>query len=206
MINVNKTIMITHREIVIDIETVPIDDLELYKQKFPKKPNARSYKPDKAALYWTTGQVCCIGLKWQDDDEITICTGDEYDTLKEAHEILKGYNDQYVSFNGIDFDFKFIVGRAWKHLIPIRLPTNRYAKNHHDIYNILGGNYGSSKASLAELAYHFGVDDEYWGNGAQVEEWWQAKEWDKICKHNRGDIISTYRIWHGYIKNMYRQF
>jgi len=196
------------RDIVFDIETSPLpkEELDIYAEKFPKKPKARTYKLDAPALYWTTGQVACVGMKWNEDEEVVICTGDEYDTLNEAHEVMKNYQDTFIGFNSIDFDAKFLTGRAWKHLIPMKLPISKYAKNHIDIYQILGGSYGSTKVSLAELAHHFGVDDAHWGHGAMVADWWTNKEYNNIIKHCRGDIISTYRIYTGFIKPMYRGF
>lgn len=199
--------MKTPREMIVDIETAPIprDELDAYIEKFPKKPHAKLYKPDKPSLYWTTGQVVCVGLMHEEDNPITICKGDEGDTLTEAHEILKAYTDQYITFNGQSFDFPYLTARAWKNLVPMRLPMSKYAKNHTDIFQILGGTYGSTKVSLQELAYHFGVDDDIHGHGSEIEALWNTKHFDEICKHCRGDIITTYRIYHGYIKRMYRE-
>lgn len=195
------------RTLICDIETAPLskEELEEYGKRFPKKPHAKMYKLDKPGLYWTTGQVVCVGLKECDDEEVVICTGDEYKTLIEAHEIMKDYQDFFVTFNGDQFDLKFLTGRAWKHLIPMKLPTGKYQKNHCDIYQVLGGSWGSTKVSLEELAHHFGVYDDLWGHGYEVEKWWQDKDFDSIKRHCSGDINTTYKIYHGFIKEMYRQ-
>jgi DNA polymerase elongation subunit (family B) len=175
------------------------------KSRAPKRPDLKS---DKGALHWLTGRVICVGLNpigflTEDDKQeepVVIINEDEAEMLQQVYDYLQVHHPAlYVSFNGKEFDWSFLLHRAGKYGIELGkfLSMYRYDQYHCDIYEKFGGKWGIN-GKLEEYAHHYGCYNLLYGRGSQVEGWWRAKKLDEISKHCMGDILTTGEL---YLKN-----
>jgi len=144
--------------LIIDIETIPIDNPEQALEPFMENLRTRSKVDpmkvaaeladkkrnfiDKAALSPLSSRVACIGyaeVTMRDEQDLeTVANKVEYGMIKFGNEFamlmeFKALVEKYqhlVTFNGRSFDFPYLMFRAALHDIPLKLPT--YYKNTRD--------------------------------------------------------------------------
>jgi DNA polymerase elongation subunit (family B) len=195
-----------YRESCAMHEDVKASKSKASKSRAPKRPELKS---DKGALHWLTGRVVCVGLNpigfldeegKQEDPAVVIINESEQETLQQACDYIAERSPAlYVTFNGINFDFPFLVHRAGKYGIELGryLSLYKYDQYHCDIYEKFGGKWGVN-GKLEEYAHHYGCYNLLYGRGSQVEGWWRARKLDEITKHCMGDILVTGEL---YMKN-----
>lgn len=210
---------------VLDIETVVSDDIDNYRKVFeePKltewqnkcrlheelkkagklaknarKPSKPKLKSDEACLHWATGQICCVGLLYLEGEEYSRVSGDEEDLLEWAYNILEADKPTHIiTFNGNEFDMPFFLmsSLAWGIPVDNVIPkiTGRYPSGYIDIYDQLSK--WKITATLAQYAYKLNCHDTLYGDGSQVQGWFDQGEDAEIGKHNLGDIRTTARLF-----------
>jgi len=208
--------------ITLDIETASIDSERLasFKARFEPKPpepdpeleeeapkkrkkaakkeeKPKKLKSDRAGLHFLTGRVVCVGAKIfgrtpdmfaQEEEEITLAGLYTYLDSRQPFTL--------VTFNGRDFDVPMLYMRGLLHGFDFSqvLPMDKYSKNHIDLYQHLGGRWGMN-GKLAELAWHFGIEDGLEGSGSDVQKDFDNGDWDGIIEHCRADVITTEKLY-----------
>ena len=186
--------------IIFDIETGPLPANELVIPQFDpsqvkvgniKNPDLIAERIQKAeethaadyirnaALDALTGQVICIGYKFQ-HDKPAILSSDadgEKAMLQQWWAILTSLerNPQLVGFNVKSFDLPFLIKRSWKYrlTVPYWLRHGRYWNDLivdlRDLWQL-----GDSRAhgSLNAICRHLGLGEKA-GNGADFHRLWQ---------------------------------
>jgi DNA polymerase elongation subunit (family B) len=219
-------------EVVIDIETVPLELTELHRYcdifeapkieawreacarqdekkaankaatgkvgtvKAPEKPKLRSAR---ASLHPMVGRVACVGIYVLGKEPEVLISIDEKKVLEGLYSRMSDLGDPFlITFNGIQFDVPFLLRRGSFNKVPLGdfLPVGgKFDKRHLDIWEQYGGKWTDLNATLAEYAYFAGCYDLIYGSGRQVEDWWNAMEFDEISKHCLGDIKATAGIY-----------
>lgn len=178
------------KELVLDIETIPEPKSRI--ANFKETFGVKNKKASKGGLHFLTGRLVCAGVKpvgclpavFADEEEALIFEG------------LTLYLEEFkpsriITFNGKAFDLPFLRFRGLLHGYDMTqyLPYERFAKNHFDVYEEVGGKW-SMNATLAEYAWFFGVDViEH--SGAEVARQYRKGDWDGIVAHNKGDLEAT---------------
>lgn len=219
-------------EVVIDIETVPLDLTELHRycdifeapkieawkeacvrhedikaakkaatgkvgsSKAPEKPKLRS---SKASLHPIVGRVACVGIYVLGREPEVLISIDEKKILEGLYSRMSEIaNPLLITFNGIGFDIPFLLRRGSFNKVPLYdfLPIGgKFDKKHLDIWEMYGGKWNDTNATLAEYAYFAGCYEFIYGSGKQVEGWWNSLEFDEISKHCMGDIKATAGVY-----------
>ena len=187
--------------IIFDIETgpLPVDQLRIppfdpSQLKFGniKNPDLIAEKIQKAeenhtadyirnaALDALSGQVLCIGYRFQHDKPAVLCSDADGEAvmLIQFWRLLSDLERQpkLVGFNIKSFDLPFLIKRSWKHRIqvPYWLRQGRYWNDLvidlREVWQL-----GDSRAhgSLASICRHLGLGEKA-GNGADFSLLWNT--------------------------------
>jgi len=134
----------THRDIVIDIETYGNEEMikylpEVEASKTLKDPEKiakdieekRQEQIDKMALNPLYGKIACIGLYSQDYQDVLF--GTEEEILTKYFKIVQDKN--IITYNGINFDIPFIYKRACiygiKDIADMKPMVAKFNNRHH---------------------------------------------------------------------------
>ena len=187
--------------IIFDIETgpLPVDQLHIppfnpaeVKLGNIKNPDLIAEKIQKAeeshtadyirnaALDALSGQVLCIGYRFQHDKPAVLCSDADGEAvmLIQFWRLLSDLERQpkLVGFNIKSFDLPFLIKRSWKHRIqvPYWLRQGRYWNDLvidlREVWQL-----GDSRAhgSLASICRHLGLGEKA-GNGADFSLLWNT--------------------------------
>lgn len=187
--------------IIFDIETgpLPVDQLHIppfnpadVKLGNIKNPDLIAEKIQKAeeshtadyirnaALDALSGQVLCIGYRFQHDKPAVLCSDADGEAvmLIQFWRLLSDLERQpkLVGFNIKSFDLPFLIKRSWKHRIqvPYWLRQGRYwndlVVDLREVWQL-----GDSRAhgSLASICRHLGLGEKA-GNGADFSLLWNT--------------------------------
>ena len=187
--------------IIFDIETgpLPVDQLRIppfnpadVKLGNIKNPDLIAEKIQKAeeshtadyirnaALDALSGQVLCIGYRFQHDKPAVLCSDADGEAvmLIQFWRLLSDLERQpkLVGFNIKSFDLPFLIKRSWKHRIqvPYWLRQGRYWNDLvidlREVWQL-----GDSRAhgSLASICRHLGLGEKA-GNGADFSLLWNT--------------------------------
>lgn len=187
--------------IIFDIETgpMPVDQLRIppfnpaeVKLGNIKNPDLIAEKIQKAeeshtadyirhaALDALSGQVLCIGYRFQHDKPAVLCSDADGEAvmLIQFWRLLSDLERQpkLVGFNIKSFDLPFLIKRSWKHRIqvPYWLRQGRYWNDLvidlREVWQL-----GDSRAhgSLASICRHLGLGEKA-GNGADFSLLWNT--------------------------------
>jgi len=187
--------------IIFDIETGPLPVDQLYIPPFNpsdvklgniKNPDLIAEKIQKAeeshtadyirnaALDALSGQVLCIGYRFQHDKPAVLCCDADGEAvmLIQFWRLLSDLERQpkLVGFNIKSFDLPFLIKRSWKHRIqvPYWLRQGRYwndlVVDLREVWQL-----GDSRAhgSLASICRHLGLGEKA-GNGADFSLLWNT--------------------------------
>ena len=193
--------MASNPTIIFDIETgpLPVDQLRIppfdpSQLKFGniKNPDLIAEKIQKAeeshtadyirnaALDALSGQVLCIGYRFQHDKPAVLCSDADGEAvmLIQFWRLLSDLERQpkLVGFNIKSFDLPFLIKRSWKHRIqvPYWLRQGRYwndlVVDLREVWQL-----GDSRAhgSLASICRHLGLGEKA-GNGADFSLLWNT--------------------------------
>jgi len=128
---------------------------------------------------------------------------EEYERVYEAwSNIISAYQGRIplVSFNGIGFDLPVLLHSAIRLDVPVSpfiysAITPRYGNHHHyDLMQILAG---WDRTKWKPLDFYLKLFDigEKSGDGSQVYDMWQAKEYDKIKAYCEQDVLMTAKLF-----------
>ena len=175
------------RIVSMDIETVTLDSSN-----------------DKGALNPTAGRIVCIGLLLDDGEgtsEIAFVDEDEKSLIEAFWETVGRY-DLLVGHNILDFDLMFIKQRSW--ILDIRPSWNINMKRFYttEIFDTMqvwsnwafGGNGPRRAITLNNLAQALRVGEKH-GDGADVAELWERRDFEAIKRYCLTDVRLAYKIF-----------
>jgi len=171
----------SRRNVVIDIETAAHD---------PADP--------KGALSALSGRIVCVCLLIDDGEEIREVTliGDEVGILQNFWNRVQP-NDVFIGWNLLTFDLLWLRQRSI--ILGVRPSRKIDLKKYYTAQVIdlmqLWSNWGAQKyVSLNQIAGALGCGGKT-GDGAQVTEWWQAGQIEKIAQYCLQDVRITYLVF-----------
>jgi len=222
--------------IVFDIETIPKQTpLTSYQKEYYDKKyrNALSYggvtqeedqdnnnklSKKTMALSPHLGKIVCIGLLDTATDETHSLHGDELEMLSNFWKIIEK-EEQFVSFNGIDFDVPYIVFRSAYYRITIPRPHNvphkfltrtRFTqKPHFDLMKWTSDWDKYSSLTLSMVCGMLGIESPKEGEikAENVADAFAQGKIQQIMEYCIRDVRATWkaaRIWSGYMPNQKR--
>jgi len=197
------TIDLLKQFVVIDIETVRNARADAYFASKVYEPAANLRDPvkiaasieerrekdtEKAALYWWTGQVICIGAIDLDTDKRQVFFGND------EREVLDGFFDwvpkgaNVIAKSGDYFDMPFMVGRALYHNLGIP-DFLRLTRNIGDVNHIFGFSSRNDQATTLDN-YAFGIDfPGKLAKGSDVAEMHAEQRWKDIEAYCMQDTL-----------------
>jgi len=170
------------RIVVVDIETVPLN---------PSDP--------KGALDALTGRIVCIGLLFDNGEKVTettIVDQDEHRLLEEFWAMVRP-TDVLAGHNILEFDIPFIRQRSWIHGIQPSRPIDLRKYYTGDVIDTMQvwTNWGYKKGvTLDNLGGALGCGVKT-GHGADVAQWWAARDLASIVSYCLEDVRLTYRVF-----------
>lgn len=167
---------------VVDIETVALNPAD-----------------GKGALDALTGRIVCIGLLFDDGQQISEAPIAELDErrLLERFWTSLGEADVLVGHNLLEFDLPFIRQRSWIHGIhPSRQIDLRkyYTADLVDTMQVWNNWAPKKGATLENLATALGCGAKA-GHGTDVAQWWASRDLASIVKYCMQDVWVTYRVF-----------
>jgi DNA polymerase elongation subunit (family B) len=227
--------METNRVLVIDIETIPEQPEESLRPflesvkggRSTDNPITQARKRDenvtkaieKAALSPVSGKLLCMGIHSIDNPTTAIGVteqifiynkeGDEEIMLRTFVELLKefgSYRFSFVTFNGRNFDFPFLMFRAAVNKIDLSLPIAPYngRDNHIDLFAHLNNIsnlymlYDYWKfISLKKWLEYFGIGSKLSISAGDIDllQLHQAGKEDMIKQYVMNDVAMTYELF-----------
>lgn len=181
-------------EVVLDIETVPlpVEERERYISSVLCRDSRKRKPRETPALHPCTAKVVCVGIKPVGEKAICMVSGNEKQLLEDTRALLEKLSPvRYVTFNGTGFDFPMLRYRALANGVTglgRLLPVSRSPGN-YDIYALLRWDL---PISLADIGYLMGIEK---GNGADVEKWYEEKNYEMIEAYNIRDLELTEKIY-----------
>jgi DNA polymerase elongation subunit (family B) len=167
---------------VVDIETVSLDPME-----------------EKGALDAISGRVVCIGILFDDGrelKELAILDENESNLIKAFWAVIRP-TDVLIGHNLLEFDLMFLRQRSWiLGIKPTRTIDLRkyYTEDVIDTMQ-LWSNWGFKKfVKLEELGEALGCGCKI-GHGADVAQWWAARDLDAIRAYCLNDVRLTYAVY-----------
>lgn len=203
------------RMVVLDLETVAIDDVADYVE--PAEPAANLKDPqkiaddiakkeraqiEKAALYPWTARIVALGAWVVGADtprvRVTLHEASEAEALAALWDTVvsrSGAVSPLVTFNGLGFDLPVLMARS--RLLGVQAPvlnTDRYRSPHPDLMQILTFRGAVPSRSLKWFARRFGVlvDDET--SGADVAALVAAGDVQAVADHCESDVRLTHAL------------
>jgi hypothetical protein len=202
------------RTILFDIETGPLDRIELSAMmptewplgnvKDPEKVKAAIAAKEKAwledaALDALTGRVLAIGTLEAGRFEC-LADDDEPALLRKFWAFVQSPESglqRIIGFNCNSFDLPFLVRRSWKHRIalPLGLREVRYwGREVVDLRDVWQCGDRTARGSLATIAAHLGIGSKI-GSGLDFAALWIVDK-KKALEYLNNDLILTQKIAH----------
>ena len=209
--------------IVVDIETIPQQTTMTKKQKdLYKRLMANQIKRGSDGVNKLTiselkkirglvmstnpylGEVIVIGLyRNKDGNEGSIAlTGTEKEILERFWATMATFKGTIVSFNGLEFDFPFIIKRSMKHLIK---PTNndvldmkRFSRYPHFDAKMVLGNWDKYATGNLDLICEFlniSSPKEGGVRASEVEQAYHDGRIVEIAEYCLRDVEATYKVY-----------
>lgn len=166
----------------------------------------RESEMEKAALHWTTGKCCCIGVSngvqknfftstiereiLEDFAIYVLGKLDEVGRNEHGFPAISTEPTYFVGKSNEYYDRPFLIGRY----LANNLPVPRFLKHQHvDIDKFFG--YRSDQAcSLDNMAKGIGIESKL-GDGSQVYAWYQEEDWGHIIEYCERDLDITEEIY-----------
>lgn len=158
---------------------------------------------DKGAVYFQAG-----GKKIEDfkEGDIEYRAGSEKDVINWFWKAISSY-DQFVTFNGRQFDAPFLVMRsAVNKIVPLKnlMPYRYSADIHIDLLDQMTFYGATRKFSLDFYSRSFGIASPKEGgiNGAEVSKFYKERKYLDIARYCARDVGATkklFEIWDKYI-------
>jgi DNA polymerase elongation subunit (family B) len=213
----------TVMDIVIDIETIRnpklSDELKDYREskvradsrtKDPEKvatqiADKRSALYEKDALDPNYGMICCIGYYAPIFNETISIVMTEEEMLVVLFNELKrhAYSNEtieVITFNGNKFDIPYITHRCA--MLGIRMPNPLSSPPHCDVAYLVEHTtwlpQGALNHSLTELAILHGIPYYEDASGKDVQQLWDAGQYEEIRKHCESDVMVTWELYKRY--------
>jgi predicted PolB exonuclease-like 3'-5' exonuclease len=172
----------------------------IHKWREEKKPALVEEKYRKTSLEGHWGRVCCVGYIKETPHRVDqgVLRGEEPAVLREFWELAQDVG-QYVGFNIMDFDLKFLMQRSIIHGVkPTNVPSfARYRSDH--IYDVMCEWLqwdNRDHIRLDTLARALGVASPKEGmDGSQVYDYYLAGRLDEICQYCLRDVQATREIY-----------
>ena len=204
--------------IYIDIETIPSGEkIDIATIKPPgvmkKQETINAWRRDKApqeaediyrkrALKSMEGEIFCICWAVGDGEVRDLYCVSESALLDSF--ILELGNDIdlresviWVGHNALTFDMAWIWRRAIKYdltMLANLIQLDRYKLNIHDTMVMWRGADFKDYTSLDSLARYLGVGEAE-GSGADVYDWYLAREYQKIVDHCKADVELVRKVY-----------
>jgi len=150
-------------------------------------------------------QVVCWAIKLDDTDETVYrshVTGDERALLLELESVLKKLHHSpheitWVGANIRNFDLVILRQRAWKYGLDwlarsLSVPQTQI----FDLIDVFTGSRGKDYlVGKDEMCKFFGIENEDDVDGSQVQDLFDAGEYDKIVDHCVHDVEKEYELY-----------
>ena len=189
------------REVVLDIETVPCSAAE-WSDLIAKAPSLEKKFRTDSALDWSTGRIVCIGLLFMEGvSEVELCLAgpNERAVLGDFWSAIRP-DDRIIGHNVLAFDLPYIRARSVACQVqPSRsFDLRRYSTGPvYDTMQVWANWDRQRYPKLEILAAIFGFDGKS-GGGAEVSEWFEAGDWERIKQYCIQDVRLT--------RDVYRRF
>jgi predicted PolB exonuclease-like 3'-5' exonuclease len=200
--------------IVVDIETAPLPDAEVYLDpvvaaknlKDPEKIRAdieqrTADRADRLALDWNVGRIVALGW-WTDRHGCvaSVCQDDhaEQAALVDFWRVAK--HRLVLGFNVKNFDGPYLVQRSrYLGVVPLQLDLGRYSrKGVIDLMNELTFNDAPAancmRRSLHAFCRRFGIPVDDPVTGSDVPALVARGEWEAVRAHVMSDVMLTVRL------------
>lgn len=206
--------------LILDIETSAGENLPAPPEAVLTKGIRADFKPEtverkreenkkawaeKAALDWRLGQVIAVGTIYRDHEPIVTHSGRDAEDLTETEMLsgvwtyLAGHHNTrpVVGFNIRPFDLPYLIGRS---AVCGVKPSRKFnlAKFRTDLGVVdwcdLLSNWDPSHLTGWTLDYYakvFNLENQPWGDGAEISEKWKAGDYDYVLKHLSSDLLTT---------------
>ncbi len=217
--------------VVFDIETLafPLDSFDDvrrdYLLKFTTTEKEKEEAIQKLSLFPTTAQIIVIGMlnpdtnrgrilfqstepmEFHSDDEmIHFKSGSEEELLQQFWKDIECY-DQFITFNGRNFDCPFLLLRsAIKRIAPTRnLMPYRYDPSIHcDLLEQLTFYGAMRKFSLDFYCKTFNIESpkSHGITGLDLGTLYQEGKYEEIARYCLGDLVATaelFRVWNQHL-------
>lgn len=210
---------------VFDIETIgkKFDELDAKEQDYLLNNLEEATDEDEAkkktALYSIFGKVCAIACYnptnqkgtvliisdkelVPEKDNYTYYVYEDEKSLLEAFWVLAAQYEKFVTYNGENFDFPYLMIRSGINRVKIPFMAN---KKWSDNFIDLQHKFRQGRAfKLEMLCKAFGIENpkEAGVSGAEVSELFDKMEYNKIADYVARDAFSTsrlYQIWREYM-------
>jgi 3'-5' exonuclease len=213
--------------LVFDIETAgkKFEELDEVEQDYllnnlEKNEDDKEKAKGKTGLYSIFGSVCAIGgydvnnkkgivlslstkeIKPEKEDFVYKIFSSEKELLEEFWKISFKY-EQFVTYNGDNFDFPYLMIRSGINKVKMPFEIKRWGSDKFiDLANKIRQNNRSFKLEM--LCKAFGIENpkEKGVHGDQVSKLFNKKEFNKIADYVARDAIATtdlYLIWKKYM-------
>jgi DNA polymerase elongation subunit (family B) len=171
----------SRRLVALDIETVSLT---------PTDP--------KGALDALAGRIVCIGLLFDDGENVTeqaLIDQDERRILEQFWKLIQP-TDVFVGHNVLGFDLPFILQRSWILRVQPSREVNLRKYYTTEVFDTMQvwTNWGSKGVKLDVLAGALGCGNKS-GSGVSVSVWWSARDFQTITKYCLDDVRITYRVF-----------
>lgn len=208
--------------LVFDIETLgkKFEELDEVEQDYLLN-NLEKAEPDKeiaknkTALYSIFGKVCAIGaVDFNKNTGVVLSLSDKdiqpenekftYKVFKTEKELLEEFwkltqnYEQFVTYNGDNFDFPYLMIRSGINRVKMPFEIKKWGSDKFiDLQNKIRQNHGFK---LEMLCKAFGIKNPKGEgvHGDQVSELYNAGEFNKIADYVARDAVATnelYSIW-----------
>ena len=193
------------RAVLFDLETIA--DPSVLSILPPVEPKANLKDPEKIksdiaekeakrlselGLDITTNMICCISYNLKGQIYIlTNFTGDKEKVMLENFWMQIKDQVSFVSFNGNEFDVPVLMFRSMLLGVTplVDISPDRYCRgNHKDLRAIITNFNKYQKGTQDFLCKRLGCNIEPFGEGSQIQEWYDNGEFDKITTHCQIDI------------------
>lgn len=201
-------------QIVIDIETAPIADVERYLPdvrpnkgtKDEAKQNAqvaekRQALLDDAGLDADLSRIVCVGLDRGHGPETTICPTEdrEREVLATVWDMVRGARGDFriIGFNLLSFDLPRLYRRSLYLDVP-SVPMTRDKYRHPCVVDLLDVLSETGRLTMRSLEYYcrrFALDvpcDTV--DGSHIAELVARGDWAAVEAHNHLDLVKTRRL------------
>lgn len=191
----------------VDIETIPNQNQpdwmkEYIKEKIEHKRGANKDVIKYASLSPELGEICCICSYNSVNDTMNVFFEEtEEEMLQQFWDYLKDNidNHRFVTFNGLRFDFPYILKRSSIKNVQtfnISLPIRKYyTDKHYDILEVLS-NFGQSDMySLDVYCKIYGITKSNDIDGSDIYSLYLKKNYDTIIEKCCEDVVATKELY-----------